>query len=366
MLHREPYASAVPAYIASQPLSLPASTLLELEEAGQELVRFDARHTGAVGPLVALLLRSESAASSQIENLTASAQSVAIADIGEASGPNAKLIVSNARAMEAAIRLAEHLDEAAIIEIQAALLSDSRPDAVGSWRQQAVWIGGSGLGPHRAAFVPPRHELVPSLMADLVQFMARDDLPVLAHAALAHAQFETIHPFVDGNGRTGRALLHAMLRSKGLLQNVTVPVSAGLLADTTRYFASLTEFQQGDPERVSLLVGEAAFRAVTDATWLLAAVGDLLEEWRQRLSARRHALVWTVLEELPRQPVLSTRIVEQRFSASNTAASRALEQLVGAGVMRELTGRQRSRMWVADGITELLDEFGRRAGRRRL
>ncbi len=366
MLHRGPYASAVPPHIAGQELNLSASTVLELEEASQVLVRFDARHTGAVGPLAALLLRSESAASSQIENLTSSAQSVAIADIGEPSGPNARLIVGNARAMQAAIELADRMDEAAIIEMHAALLGESRPDAVGAWRQQAVWIGGSGLGPHRAVFVPPRHELLPDLMADLATFMARDDLPVLAQAALAHAQFETIHPFVDGNGRTGRALLHAMLRSKGLLQNITIPVSAGLLADATRYFASLGEYQQGDPEGVSSLVAEAAFRAVSEATWLLGEVGYLMEAWRQRLGARRHALVWTVLEELPRQPVLSTRVVEQRFAASNTAASRALQQLSDAGIMREFTGRQRSRMWVADGITELLDEFGRRAAMRRL
>ena len=203
------------------------------------------------------------------------------------------------------------------------LLGESKPDATGAWREQAVWLGGTGIGPHTADFVPPRAELVPAAMADLVEFMKRDDLPVLAHAAIAHAQFETIHPFIDGNGRTGRALLHAMLRSKGLLRNVTVPISAGLLADTARYFASLTAYQQGDPEAIVLLVGEAAFRGAAEAQWLMDAVEDVLEGWRGRLTVRRDALARKVLEELPRQPVLSVSAVEQRLRASNTAARRA-------------------------------------------
>lgn len=342
------------------------STLLELEEASQELVRFDASHSGAIGPLAALLLRSESAASSQIENLTSSARSVALANLGEASPPNARLIVNNVRAMQAAISLAGRLDEAAIIEMHAALLEESNPETTGAWRNQTVWIGGTGIGPHMADFVPPRAELVPAAMADLVEFMRRDDLPVLVHASIAHAQLETIHPFIDGNGRTGRALLHAMLRSKGLLQNITVPISAGLLADTSRYFTSLTAYQQGNPEDIVLLVGEAAFRGVTEANWLMSAVGELLEKWRVNLVARQDALSRTVLEELPRQPVLSASAVEQRFKASNTAARRALEQLEAAGIMREFTGRKRSRLWVATQITDLLDQFAARAVRRTL
>src|SRR5262249_56504813 len=101
--------------------------------------------------------------------------------------------------------------------------------------------------PHGAAFVPPHYERVPDAMRDLMSFVRRDDLPVLAHAALAHAQFETIHPFVDGNGRTGRALVHAMLRARGVTRNVTVPVSAGLLTDTDAYFAARMTHTPRDP-----------------------------------------------------------------------------------------------------------------------
>lgn len=366
MRHRGPYKSAIPPAIATRPVDLPPQVLLELDEASQELVRFDSQHDDAIGPLAALLLRSESAASSQIENLTSSARAIAMASLGEESPPNARLIVNNGRAMQAAISLAGRLDEAAIIEMQAALLGDSNPAATGGWREQPVWIGGTGIGPHQAGFVPPRAQLVPKAMADLVEFMARDDLPVLVHAAIAHAQFETIHPFIDGNGRTGRALLHAMLRSKGLLRNVTVPVSAGLLADTGRYFASLTAYQQGNLEEIVLLVGEATFRGITEARWLLGRVTETLDEWREHLVARQDALSWRLLEELPRQPVLNTSVVEERFNASNTAVRRALEQLEAAGILQEFTGKKRSRLWVARQITDLLDEFANRASRRSL
>jgi Fic/DOC family len=95
------------------------------------------------------------------------------------------------------------------------LLRGSQPEHAGKWRDQPVWIGGGDLSPHNADFVPPHHSRVEPAIADLVRFMDRDDMPPLVQAAIAHAQFETIHPFPDGNGRTGRALVQSLLRGKG-------------------------------------------------------------------------------------------------------------------------------------------------------
>lgn len=106
----------------------------------------------------------------------------------------------------------------ALIAMQETLLGESNPQFVGKWRTQQVWIGGSNYGPHRAMFVPPHHERVPADIDDLISFLGRDDIPALIHAAVAHAQFETIHPFPDGNGRTGRALIGALLRARGCHQ----------------------------------------------------------------------------------------------------------------------------------------------------
>ena len=149
--------------------------------------------------------------------------------------------------MVAALALADRLDEDAVLAMHAALLADVQPEIAGRWREEQVWIGGDSFGPHGAAFIPPHHDHVPALMADLVKFTRRADLPLLSQAAIAHAQFETIHPFPDGNGRTGRALIHAMLRGHGLTRNVTVPVSAGLLTDTNGYFDALTAYRDGRP-----------------------------------------------------------------------------------------------------------------------
>ena len=231
-----PYRSAIVPEIAELNPTLSTSTSALADEATAEIARFDTEMGSEIAPFGAILLRSESAASSRIEHLTASARSIALAELGETSKRNATAIVANTTAMTAAIALANRLDTEAILTMHAALLEQTNPRIAGNWRDEQVWIGSSSYGPHTAAFVPPHQSRVPTAIDDLVRFIRRDDIPVLSQAALAHAQFETIHPFADGNGRTGRAIVHCLLRGKGLTRLVTVPVSAGLLTDTDRYF----------------------------------------------------------------------------------------------------------------------------------
>ena len=170
-----------------------------------------------LGPYGSVLLRTEAVSSSRIEQLSASARAIATVETGVGgTGGNAEVIVANARAMQSAIAAAGSLDEAAILETHRILMQDDQPSIAGKWRVEQNWIGPGNAGPRLASFVPPAHERVPALMADLVAFMHRADLPVIALVALAHAQFETIHPFIDGNGRTGRTLMHAILRDRGL------------------------------------------------------------------------------------------------------------------------------------------------------
>ena len=142
------------------------------------------------------------------------------------------------------------------------------------------------------------------LIDDLVEFIGRDDVPVFAHASLAHAQLETIHPFEDGNGRTGRALVHAMLRSKGLTRTVTVPISAGLLVDIDAYFAALTAYRAGTPELIVERFAEAAFAAVANGRALVSDLRGVRAEWQARIRARRGAAAWQVADLLLRQPVV--------------------------------------------------------------
>ena len=145
-----------PAFIAVAPVALAAETIALADDASQELARFDAEAGTITAPFASILLRSESASSSEVENLTSSAKQVALAEIGESKSGNARLVVANVRAMNAAIELSDRLDEDSILAMHDALLRDTAPEHVGHWRDEQVWIGGGSIsarGDVRAA--PP-------------------------------------------------------------------------------------------------------------------------------------------------------------------------------------------------------------------
>lgn len=137
-----------------------------------------------------------------------------------------------------------------------------------------MWIGGSDLHPSDADFVPPHNRHLNDAMGDLERFMQRTDLPALAQAAVAHAQFETIHPFADGNGRTGRALIHVILRARGVATTAALPISVGLLADTAGYFDTLSAYRRGEVEPVIRLFAQSTITAAQRGTWLARFTPD--------------------------------------------------------------------------------------------
>ena len=345
-------------------LRLPSDTLALADEASAEIARFDAEMGADIAPYAPLLLRSESAASSRIENLTASAKAIALAEIGDPTKKNANIIVANTRAMQAALALAEQLDEQAILDMHAALLGGSHPEWVGHWRTEQVWIGGSNYGPHGASYVPPHHDRVPAAMVDLVAFMRRVDLPTLAQATVAHAQFETIHPFPDGNGRTGRSLIHSLLRARGLTRTVTVPVSAGLLTDTESYFDSLTAYRSGAPETIVELLADAAFRAVGNGRTLVADLAAVRADWADRIVVRKGASAHRLADLLLRQPVVDSAIVQRELGVAATNANTAIEHLEERDILTKVSGNYRNRKWAAPQVLAALDDFSERAGRR--
>jgi Fic family protein len=215
---RGPYEAAIPPFIAKLPLPrLDDETAAAAEDAVTAPRRFDGEVGAVAAPFSVILLRSESAASSEIEQLTATAKNIALAELGRGGGTNSPAIVGKVRAMETAIDMANELDALSITAIQAEILRDDRSELTGGWRKQQVWIGGGySSSPHTASLLPPRHERVAALMGDLVFFARRTDLPVFAQIAIAHAQFETVHPFPDGNGRNGRVLIQAVLHRLGV------------------------------------------------------------------------------------------------------------------------------------------------------
>ena len=350
------------AEVPDVPLSSDARTLVV--EASAEIARFDAEVGAEVAPFSAILLRSESVASSRIENLTASAKAIALAEAGDTSRENASIIVANTTAMRAAIDLADRLDADAILQMHDALIRPTHPEWAGKWREEQNWIGGSDYYPHGAAFVPPHPERVAAAIDDLVRFLSRVDLPPLILAAIGHAQFETIHPFPDGNGRTGRALVHSLLRGKRLTRQVTVPVSAGLLADTDAYFAALGAYRQGDPGSIVEMVARASFAAINNGRELVGELHGLRARWDQRISARQGAAAWRAADLLMSQPVLDSPMLQRQLDVTAPAALRAIEQLISAGVLVKVSGKQRGRRYTAPELLAALDAFAARAGRR--
>ncbi|MDQ6873852.1 MAG: Fic family protein [Actinomycetota bacterium] len=205
------------------------------------------------------------------------------------------------------------------------------------------------------------NEALPGLIDDLVRFSGRTDLPVLAQAAIAHAQFETNHPFADGNGRTGRALIHAMLRGHGLTRNVTVPVSAGLLTDTRAYFDSLTLYRRGEPHSIVERLAEASFAATANGRRLVADPRDIRQRWTDKIKFRRGGAAWRLADLLLRQPVIDATVVANDLGIETGNAGRAIAPLVDAKVLTEFTGFKRNRMWQSREVLTALDDF---AGRR--
>ena len=357
------YEAAVVPKIAAQQLTLTEETRALVEQATVAAVRFDTTDAHRVVPFTPLLLRSESAASSRIEQLTSSARKVLEAEVTGRGRGNAALIAANTRQMEAAVERARASVDG-IVEMHRILLTDSAPEIAGVLRNAQVWIGGSDYSPAGAMFVPPHQRHLGKLMTDLGEFMARDDLPALAQAAVAHAQFETIHPFADGNGRTGRALVHVVLRERSLTTSSALPLSAGLLTDTAGYFAALDAYRGGDVDRIVQLFARAAIDAAGRGSWLAAELVALREEWNEQLTARADALAWRVLDLLLQRPVLTTAAVSAEFGVSAETARNALERLEVDGIVISAQLDKRQRGWRSPDVLALLDEFADASGRR--
>jgi Fic family protein len=369
-----PYRSAVPAPIADLSPALPADLASDVEDAAAALSRFDGHAravlgpgSAALGPMSSILLQAESTSSSQIENLTVGARQLALAEIGHATSDTARTVAGNVAAMQVALDLADRIDDDAIRTVQHEIVSRQRGGAshAGRYRDTLVWVGSTALTPVGAAHVGPQPHLVAPAMDDLVRFMRRDNLPVVVQAAIAHAQFETIHPFRDGNGRTGRALVHALLRSKGLVVSTAAPVSAGLLRDTKAYVAALGAFRRGDARPIVERFTDASRFAATSGAHLVDALAGELDVARTQMAGalRPQAVGWRVLPLLVAHPVLNAALVKDRLAVNDTTAQRALAQLAAAGVLEERTGMRRNRVWQHSGVLAVLDAYA--AGLRR-
>ena len=360
------YDAFIPLLIEELDVSLSGSVAATVSEAEAAIRDLNAVSHMALAPLARLLLRTESIASSKVEGMQVDARTLARAevssDIGQKAAPTALEVLGNIDAMQLAIENAtaeESVGVEQIVEIHRALL-DQAPNShiAGRIRTEQNWIGGNDYNPCGADYVPPPPEEVDRLLGDLCRFCSDDRLPPLVQAAIAHAQFETIHPFEDGNGRTGRALVQVILRRRGLAPAYVPPISIVLAANKERYIGGLTAYREGRVEAWLEVFGVSATRAAHLARRYLSEVELLQERWRsmvrQSSRIRADAAAWKLIDVLPAQPMITLPTAVATVKRTKPAVNQAIGQLVAAAVLVPISGSKRNRAWEAIGLLDLL------------
>ncbi|MFD4352844.1 Fic family protein [Nocardia sp. NPDC058518] len=320
---------------------------------------------GDLAPLREFLLRSEAVASSRIEHIDAGWRAFSKAFGGATAHPEAASQVAAVRALTGLVDTAENgqITEAGLLSAHRVLIAPEWEKA-GRFRTVQTWIGGSDYTPLNALYVPPPPELVPELVADLLAFVARGDLPILVQAALAHAQFVSIHPFVGGNGRIGRALVTAILRRRGLTDRVTVPFSSVMLADTSRYFAQLAAYRTGAAEEFVVYLALAAVYASEASIDSARALTALPAGWRDRARPRAGSADEALLANLLEHPILTIAGANAITTTTDSATYRALDRLADAGILEVVSDSKRNRIWAATDIFAELGALNAAIGRR--
>jgi Fic family protein len=361
------YDAFTPDPLSDLKLSVPGDIAGVISDAEKAIADLNNASPRALQPFARLLLRTESIASSKVEGIQVDARTLARAEANQETGrhvgPESAEILANIDAMQLGIERAASADAVTmedLRDIHRVLLARAPNSSIaGKVREIQNWIGGNDYNPCGADFVPPPPEDVPQLLADLCAFANEASLPPLVQAALAHAQFETIHPFEDGNGRTGRALVQVILRRRGLAPNFIPPISVVLAKQKDRYIGGLTMFHEGQVTGWIEVFAAAAAQAALLASRYLARVSDTQEQWRRSLRhtpkpPRADAVAWKLIDVLPAHPVITVAVGAAATGRDKAAVLDAMNQLEAAGVVVRLTESARNRAWEADGLLDLI------------
>ena len=355
-----------------------AADVADAERAVERLQR-DARSLSDSEAVARILLRAEAVASSRIEGLEIGGRRLFRAQlalgIGQEPGDvTAVEVLNNVDAMRWAFDAVAGRDTITVdglLEIHERLMAGTPlAGEAGTLRRRPNWIGGSSYNPCSAAFVPPPPEHVADLLVDLCAFCNEDALPAVAQAAIAHAQFETIHPFADGNGRTGRALIHVVLKRRGLVTTALPPVSLVLATwardyvdglTATRYRgASTTKAAIDGVNRWIALFAAAVTRSVADAEAYEDRVRDIQERWRAALGRiRADSAAAALVESLPGAPIVTVRSAAGLIGRSIQATNEAIRRLERTGILRQTTVGRRNRAFEAPELVDAFTAFER-------
>ena len=376
------YDAYLPDPLLDRAFRLEGDVAADVADAEADIRRLDeaARALADTEALARLLLRAEAVASSRIEGLEVGGRRLLRAemasDIGdEASDVTATEVLGNIDAMRWAAETltdAPRVEVEDICEIHRRLLDGTRHGHIaGALRTEQNWIGGSSYNPCSAAFVPPPPEHVHDLMEDLCAFIDSQDLPAVVQAAVAHAQFETIHPFADGNGRTGRALIHVVLRRRGLVERAAPPVSLVLATEADQYVAGLTAYRHlGEPTSDVAMTGlnrwlatfaSAIRRAAIDAIGFETRIAEIQAGWRLALGrVRANSAADLLIAALPGAPIVTVASAAALIGRTTQATNEAFKAMVAAGVLRQVNvGRHRNRAFEASQVIDAFTSFER-------
>ncbi len=376
------YDAYLPDPLAGWNLTLPSDLAADIADAETAIRDLNQAGTSDVSleGLARFLLRAESVASSKIEGLAAGPRRLVeaeaiIAQGGETTDRIAVEILGNIASMESAIDLAtqeQRISLPDLLSVHRVLMDRSpRPELGGVVREQQNWIGGSSYNPCSAVFVPPPPEHVEGLLHDLIDYTNGDDHSPLVQAAIAHAQFETIHPFADGNGRAGRALIQVILRRRDLSPAFVPPISLILATWSDDYISGLTAFRhlhpKDSPERSTAAhtwmrsFAAAALRACSDAQAYARRIDRLVDHWRTNLGAiRKGSALDLLIEVLPGIPLMTVASAAELINRSDVAASGAINRLLDTGILiQRNVGKKRYRIFESPVVLNLLTTLER-------
>jgi Fic family protein len=360
----------VPAPLPPEPaLDLAGALQPRLEQAHLALGRLDSLSALLPDPSLFLYsyVRKEAVLSSQIEGTQSSLSDLLLFELDEAPGVPLDDVVEVSNYVAALnhgltrLRGGFPLSNRLIREIHGVLLSRGRGSgkSPAEFRRSQNWIGGSRPG--NAVFVPPPHTEVEPCMAALERFLHTEDdgLPVLVRAALAHVQFETIHPFLDGNGRVGRLLITLLLCHAGVLREPLLYLSLYFKQHRSTYYELLSGVRRdGDWEEWLAFFLDGVRVTAEGAVSAAQRLSALLKGDRERIlpTGRRAGSVLRVFDALGARPVSSLQQVSRMSGLTFPTAGSAMDVLVSLGIAREVTGRRRYRVFAYDAYLAILNE----------
>lgn len=350
------YTATIPPLIADARLTAPPALAEACRAALVDIAVLERTYADQVATLEPFLLRTEAIASSRIEEELTTVDQLARAQHGISAPKTARTVKGAIDGLALLVeRSADGVELDDILAAHRPLMADDAEEKwyAGQLRDVQNWIGGSNRSPAGAVHVPPAPGRVPELMDDLVAFMRRTDIDPVLHAAVAHAQFESIHPFTDGNGRVGRSLINGVWRYRRVTSRMAVPVASAIVADREHYFELVNGYRHGDVEPFTAYLADATARAAEEAAVSAERLIALPEQWRERVRPRSGSAVAALLPLLPSRPIVDAHDVARMTGASQARAYATIERLVEGGVLRPITQSKRDMTWAAG---EVLDE----------